>query len=155
MFKKYIAKKYLFDIIRNFLKKDFGELPGKEVSTGRYIFCSLIMGEGSFKSGFLTNTFCKGMNLNSIEDFDFHFLENNRTPPEPFIIRIEVEEFQRTIRRDFQCCLGGIVPVSKYWVIKHIIEPYKIIHLHGREEDALRYKDEVLKQGGEKIRLSD
>lgn len=113
----------------------------------------MIIGEGNFKNGFLGDTFCKGSWLKRIEDFDFSFLETNAHFIKSFVIRIELTEFGMTIRRAFQCDRGGIV--SRYWIIKHIIEPYKIIHIRGREEEALRYKDEVLKQGGEKIRLSD
>lgn len=92
--------------------------------------------------------------MNCLNDFDFLFLKEkieNLLQKSVIIARIILLELQTEIRREFQLESKGINPISRYWITKHWIEHYKIKHLFGDEENAIRYKSELVKKGGEKI----
>lgn len=155
--KKYLEKKNFNEVVYGFLKKDLSILPGREGGE-RYIWSNSEIGKGNF-GGFVSEVFCKGKGLDCLDDFDYSFLtrgiENLQTAPIIFV-RIILLELGIEIQREFLFGSEGIAPVSKYRIIKHEIEHYKIVYLHGgMVEDAVRYKAKLLEKGGEKIRLTD
>lgn len=156
--KKYLRKQHFSNIVRGFLKKDLNALPGKE-SNERYIWSNTEIGEGVFfqdwqNGSFISEVFCKGKGLNYLDDFDFCFLEDKiEKLKSAILVRTTLWEFGVEIQREFQLTNENINPSSKYRIIRHIIEHYKIVHIHGRIEDAVKYRADIESLKSEKIRL--
>lgn len=146
--KKNLEKSFLNKVIMFFLKEDSVKLPGSGDC-----WCLWEFGAGDFKNGFLSEVFAKGDWLGNLEKekilFSFSKSKSNT------LIRTTLARAGSEIRREFQISAEGINPVSKYWIIEHSIGLYKIQHLHGRNEDAVKYVSKIKKKGGEKIRLPD
>lgn len=156
MFKeKSIEKKYLDDIINSYVKIGLNILPGSAIKHGRYVWCLLEIGRGSLKSGFSYNSFCKGIELDCLEKLNLSFIKDNldRLLVFPVIVRVILREMGLEIRREFQLISERIIPVSRYWMVRHLAKNYKIIHLKGREENAIKYEAELLKEESEKIKI--
>lgn len=139
---KKFGKEYFEKIIRDFLKKDLSMLPGSK-SGDRCIWNTIEIGEGNFKNGFSSEIFCKGKWLTCLDDFNFLFLKNKTgKQTSSDFVRITLMEFGIEFQREFQLNQKGIIPVSKFRIIKYI-----------NEENA-GPKARLSKKGIEKIRSS-